>query len=130
MSALIIGDAQRQQIAKLRALAADNVMDPAAMVNVAQKDMAAYRQMMRTLSLEIPHGYIVTYSHERQPFGLARHISISVGRPHKMPHPAAVDMILDAFALHRAARNTGGSIDGDERQRTVLLVLRRQPWIR
>jgi hypothetical protein len=97
--ALIIGEVQKQAIAKLIALAAANVMDPAAMNNAAEKDMAAYRQMMRTLSVELPVGYIVTYSHERQPFGLARHLSVSLDQPNKMPHPAALDMILDAFRM-------------------------------
>jgi len=102
MRPLVIGAAQKEQIAKLRALAAENVMHPEAMKTAAAKDIAAYRQMMVELSIELPTGYLVTYSHEDQPSaGLYAHISISVEAPNKMPHPAAVDMILEAFGMQR-----------------------------
>src|SRR5262245_43532071 len=40
----------------------------------------------------IPVGYRVAVSVEEQPFGLARHISISVEKRGKTPNPAAVEM--------------------------------------
>jgi hypothetical protein len=62
--------------------------------------MAAYRDMMATLTLELPVDYRVTYTHEQQPHaGLCHHISISVNRPKKMPHPEAVGMILSEFGM-------------------------------
>ena len=102
MRALVIGAVQKQQIATLRALAAENVMDPEAMKTAAAKDIAAYRQMMTELSIELPSGFLVTYSHERQPdpsLGVVQHISISVDAPNRTPHPAAVNMILGLFGM-------------------------------
>jgi hypothetical protein len=100
MRPLVIGAVQKQQIATLRALAAENVMDTEAMKTAAAKDIAAYRQMMTDLSVELPVGFLVTYSHERcEPFGVMQHISITVDAPNRSPHPAAVNMILAEFGM-------------------------------
>lgn len=96
-----MGAVQQVQIDALRKLAAENVMDPEAMKTAIAKDIKAYRQMMAELSIELPNGFLVTYSHERHPdpYGAVRHISISVDAPNRAPHPAAVDMILEAFGM-------------------------------
>lgn len=100
MRPLIIGAQQKVEIAALRQLAAENVMDTEAMKTASVKDIAAYRQMMTELSIELPKGFLVTYSHERVPeLGVCQHISISVEAPNRAPHPAAVNMILDAFGM-------------------------------
>ena len=99
MRPLIIGAQQKAEIAALRALAADNIMDALAMDAAAAKDINAYRAMMADMSIELPHGFLVTYTLQRQPIGAVQHISISVEAPNRMPHPAAVNMILDAFGM-------------------------------
>lgn len=99
MEALIIGQKQREQIAELRAVAAATVIDPAAAQQTANADKAAFRDMMAMHSIVLPVGYCVTYSHENQPFGSARHISISVDRSRKMPSLQAVEMILASFDM-------------------------------
>jgi hypothetical protein len=68
MAALLIGEPERQKIAELIAVAAAGVMSPQRALDAANEDLAGYRDMMgRMLSIELPVGYYVTYSHERQP---------------------------------------------------------------
>jgi hypothetical protein len=128
MRALVIGATQRAQIATLRALAADNVMDPEAMKTAAAKDIAAYRQMMTELSIELPDGFLVTYSHERQPdptLGVVRHISISVERPNRTPHPAAVNMILAEFGMQPFDQSLGVWIEDVTATEKAINVVQR-----
>lgn len=79
IAALLIGEAQRKQIAELRDMAAANPLDPIQTQAAADRDMGAFRDMMKTLSIELPVGYFVCYSHERQPkAGLCHHMSNAV----------------------------------------------------
>jgi len=108
MPALIIGETQRQQIAELKAVAAANPQDPLSAQNAATRNIRAYRDMMATLSMELPIGYVITYSHDRQPkAGLCHHISISVRRARKMPGTEAVAMILEAFGMRPLEKSDG-----------------------
>ena len=108
MPALIIGEAQRQQIAELKAVAAANPQDPVSAGAAAARNMRAYRDMMATLSVELPVGYVIAYSHEKQPTaGLCHHISISVRRAKKMPGTEAVAMILEAFGMRPMEKSDG-----------------------
>ena len=112
MTALIIGDNERQQIAELKAVAAANPMDARSILDVAKRDLAAFRDMMQTLSVKLPVGYSVCYSQEVQPEAptptkLAHHISISVDRSGKLPSPEAVEMILEAFGLQPLKQSHG-----------------------
>jgi hypothetical protein len=109
MPVLVIGEAQRRLIAELKAFAAANPQDAISAKTVADRDMAAYRDMMSTLTLELPVGFVVTYTHEMQPkAGLCHHISISVRRPKKVPHPEAVQMILNEFGMRPLDDAPGG----------------------
>lgn len=99
MPGLLIGEDERQRIAEVRAFAAANVMDPFGSITAAARDMQAYRDMMAMLTIELPIGYHITYSHEQQPDGLCRHISVSVARAGRMPSTEAVEMILGAFGM-------------------------------
>lgn len=49
----------------------------------------------------IPSGFRCVYSHEEQPKGWMRHLSISVGLDGdgSWPHPAAVGMLMEAFGF-------------------------------
>lgn len=98
MSALLIGQAERDKIEALKALAADP-LDATEMIQLAKSDPLAFTKMMMGFTIELPSGFMVTYSLEKQPIGLVRHISVSVRRPGMMPHPAAVSMILEAFDM-------------------------------
>lgn len=120
MRALVIGEAQKQQIAELKAVAAANPMDAVRSKQTADKDMDAYRDMMRTLSIDLPVGYHVTYTHEVQPEAptpskLCHHISISVDRPNKMPSVQSVEMILEEFGLRPMQQSHGVWIENIDR---------------
>jgi hypothetical protein len=98
---LLIGPDERAAIALLKAHAATRIFDVKA-VTEAAGDMPAFRVMMRRFSLPLPHGYVVTYTHERQPdprLGVIQHISVSVDAPGKYPSTEAVEMILAAFGM-------------------------------
>lgn len=127
MRALVVGAVQKEQIARLRALAAENVMDPEAMKTAAAKDIAAYRQMMTELSIELPSGFLVTYSHERQPLGVVHHISISVDAPNRAPHPAAVNMILGYFGMQPFDQSLRVWIEDVSRTEKAINVVQRLP---
>jgi hypothetical protein len=51
--------------------------------------------------MEVPIGFKVVYSWERQPLplGWCTHISVSTATPGKAPHPAIVDAILLLFEI-------------------------------
>lgn len=102
---LVIGPEHRAQIAEIRAVAAASVLDCHAARATAAQDMAGYRDMMRMTSLELPYGYRVTYSHERQPCGICQHISISM--EWRLPAPPAVETILLAFGMRPASGSIG-----------------------
>jgi hypothetical protein len=99
MRALIIGEPERQAISALKARAATSVIDAAAAM---QGDPDKVRQENRSLTILLPRGFEVTYTHERQPSGLYHHLSVSVDQRDRMPSPEAVDMIMEAFGLEPA----------------------------
>lgn len=47
----------------------------------------------------IQHGYRVAYSVEEQPTGMCAHLSISVDKKGKLPHPVAVNEIAKEFGI-------------------------------
>jgi hypothetical protein len=49
--------------------------------------------------LNLPFGYRIAYSVEQQPIGFCGHLSISVDRPGRVPHPAAVEMLAAEFGM-------------------------------
>jgi hypothetical protein len=127
MRALVIGETEKAKIAELRQTAAANVMDAAAMRTASGKDIRAYRQMMEELSIELPRGFLVTYSHDRHPdpYGVVRHISVSVDRANRVPHPAAVDMILEAFGMQPIGESVSVWIeDVGKREKAINVVQR------
>lgn len=62
-----------------------------------------YKRTQASLRVELPVGYDVAVSYEDQPAGVCLHISVSVDSAAKgyMPHPAAIEMIMDAFGIER-----------------------------
>lgn len=99
---LIIGPDEQAAITLLKAHAAAHIFDAARVTEAATGDMPAFRVAMRRFSLPLPHGYVVTYTHERQPdptLGVIQHISVSVDAPGKFPSVEAVETILAAFGM-------------------------------
>jgi len=106
MGVLFIGPAECAAIAELKAIAAAGPLDPPRALLVAKRDMRAWRDYMKTLSVEIPFGYHVTFTHERQRLGLCAHLSASAGRPARLPSPAAIEELLSAFDMQSLAEST------------------------
>jgi hypothetical protein len=99
---LIIGPDEQAAIDLLKAHAATRVMDAETTAKAIAADAPGFRQMMRRFSLPLPVGFVVTYTHERQPdprLGVVQHISVSVDTPNKYPSVEAIEMILAAFGM-------------------------------
>ncbi len=109
MPVLIIGDAERENIKRVIEQARAH---PLPMSLIAQggtlddikelllRDRKPGFERPESAYVEFPGDYRAAFSIEEQPMGLCTHLSISVfGRRDKgqMPHPAAVQMIADAF---------------------------------
>jgi hypothetical protein len=102
MRALIIGEAQRQQIAALKELAAANVTPLRAVVALAKhfsNPTGAAPGYNVEFTIKIPDGFTVTYTHEQQRQCVCRHLSASVSASRKGPHPAAIAMLMEEFGF-------------------------------
>lgn len=47
----------------------------------------------------IEQGYRIVYSIEQQPIGWCRHLSVSVDDTNKLPHPAAIELLMEEFGF-------------------------------
>jgi hypothetical protein len=108
MSVLIIGDAERLQIAKLKAEASANPVRFEVVRQGAVGDTAVLHLKDRKPGIERPPSahmtfpgghYRAAYSVEEQPVGFCAHLSISVARKGKMPSLEAVQMIAEEFGM-------------------------------
>jgi hypothetical protein len=110
--ALIIGDDEREQIARAVAYAKAHPVSlavvskgidpdkPVAVMKLADRPAGFEREPV--LSVTFPGGFRAAFSIEEQPPGFCTHLSIGVeGRAKKgmMPHPLAVQMIAEAFGV-------------------------------
>lgn len=111
MRPLVIGEDEQKQIDELRAFAAATPRDAVASKAAADQNMAAFRDEAHTMTIHLPVGYAVTYTQEVQPKapppGLCHHLSVSVDTPHRMPNPAAVEMILELFRMRPLGESDG-----------------------
>jgi hypothetical protein len=104
MAGLLIGDEEREDIAKLCELAAAN---PVAMPGLAARlttetGKDAHRRQMTAQTIALPIGWLCTFSIETgHPCGVARHLSVSRSgvRPGLAPHPAMVAEIAREFGF-------------------------------
>jgi hypothetical protein len=105
MSVLIITDEQRGMIDAVIERAAANPVRWAEMEGkVAAGNKLVLPLKDRAPGLERPpsqhmmFGNVrVAYSHEEQPAGMFRHISASVERPGRLPHPKVMEVLCAAF---------------------------------
>lgn len=117
MRPLVINDAVRTRLRELDAKAAQNAMRAEDMVQLAtaisdgvteirlSPDLKGIWDMLqrnlRDFTTHLDHGFQVTLTHEGQPSpaGMCRHLSISIDRPGKLPHPAAIAMIMEEIGF-------------------------------
>jgi hypothetical protein len=93
MSALLLSPAVDQMLIGLREYAESHPMTMADVLRVIQGKLKRAGDNPEHVR-EVPVGYKVVLSVEEQPVGLCYHVSVSVSRPGKLPHPLAVDEIL------------------------------------
>lgn len=112
MSVLLIGATEQKQIKRLIAYATANPVRWDTIKDVAIGDFKPTLSLsdrtqkpgvVRPPSAHVILGNVrVAYSHEEQPAGMFRHISASVRRPGKHPHPMVMAVICEAFGFSQA----------------------------
>ncbi len=122
---LIIGTAEREAIAALIGKAATRVTPIRQVMRIAQARLRSARNPLNDdMTLLIPTGFQVTYTHEEQPRCTCRHISISlVAAPDRGPHPAAVQMLLDEFGFKNRLEELPFYVTQDDGGTTIIDVL-------
>lgn len=94
---LLIGFKEKEALDLLRQLAAEHPVDMlAVMERVKTPDgKAAHLRRMTRQTIEIPFGFMVTFSIEtNHPCGTCRHMSMSSPREGRLPTPEALRMIM------------------------------------
>lgn len=109
---LIIGASQRAALAELRAKANADPIDMADAIEVIKTPAgrAAHIDRMNRLSVSVPTAFMVTFSIERHPGGIMRHMSMSTARRGGSPTPAAVWMVCQELGYVGAARFDGCNV--------------------
>lgn len=109
MSVVIIGPREEKQIKAAIERATANPVPWETMKGVALDARTELKLKDRKPGIERPAsehlllGNVrVAYSHEEQPSGMFRHLSASVRRPGKLPHPEVMVMICEAFGFGKA----------------------------
>lgn len=129
MALLVIGPDQKAQIAALIAVAEAN---PVSLETVKRlvAAMEAGEELPAGLNdgmtIVIPHGYEVTYTHEEQPGGMCRHMSVAVIRPdnpNAMPSQAAMAAIMVGFGFVNDLRGCKIWVEEHPEKRTSINVL-------
>lgn len=102
MQALVLGPHERRKIQGLIAWAKENPISAERLQRTASGKERPIGDDPR-FALSLPFGYRCVFSYEEQPqAGLCRHLSISGARPGRLPHPAAVAVLMEAFGFSEA----------------------------
>lgn len=98
---LIIGQSQIAALAALRTLAARNPVDmPALMRRIETPEgKEAHMRQMDAQTIDIPLGFLVTFSIETVHGSVCRHMSMSSPRRGKVPTPEAVWMVAEQLGF-------------------------------
>ena len=115
--ALVLTDAIKKEIDAARAKARANptpwellrdhvVANDTATLDLADRKPGVEAITSRAVSVLIPAGFRAAISFEYQPAGLIRHLSVSVDTKGALPHPVAVDFLLQAFGFDVIEANT------------------------
>lgn len=94
---LLIGPEQKEALQALRRLAAERPVDmPPLMERLkTSHGKAAHLRRMSRQTIEIPFGFMVTFSIEfNHPCGTCRHMSMSSPVDGRVPSPSAVEMVM------------------------------------
>lgn len=102
MSALLLGEAERAALLDLRTRAEANPIDGLAAIERAKtpEGLRDHVQTMQGQSITLPPDTLVFFSVETgHPGGPARHLSVSDGRPGRVPSVEAISMIGELLGI-------------------------------
>lgn len=124
MRVLLIDDSIRAKIKTLIDYAEKNPFSMDELLDTHNKELAPAGDM-DGFSLQIPMGYMVVYSIEKQPMGKVRHLSVSVGTENKMPSQESVQMIMEEFGFKNKLLNCSVSIEEVSPVKKAINILER-----
>jgi hypothetical protein len=93
---LVIDPAVKDQIREIIALAHERPI-PLEVIQLLAAGEPMPQGLHDDFTLVIPMGFPVIYTHEVQPNGILRHMSMSVNLEGRVPHPEAVRMVMQEF---------------------------------
>ncbi|MES2712010.1 MAG: hypothetical protein V4653_10540 [Pseudomonadota bacterium] len=102
MTALVVGAAERAQLQELRERAAAAPVDMPRLVEWIKTDGGKRQHLaqMNRQSIPLPFGFMVTLSIEvGHPVGTCRHMSMSVLKDGRVPHPEALWMVAEQLGF-------------------------------
>ena len=95
---LVIDEAVRAKMRAVVALAEGRPI-PLEVLQVLARGEPPPSDLNADFTFDIPMGFTVTYTHEAQEKGLLRHLSMSVHRKGRVPHPVAVQMVMEEMGF-------------------------------
>jgi hypothetical protein len=129
MTPLVLGEEQHRVLAELRELASENPLQMQGLLEKLQDPnyKAAHMAHMSRQTVELPFGFMVTYSIEfGHPAGTCRHMSMSSPVKGRAPSPEAIDMVAELLGFvggYRACVTwLEDLVRGDGLQKAVNLV--------
>jgi hypothetical protein len=108
MNALIIGPEADDALTALRTLAHDHPVGMAVLMEALKHraGKAAHKIQMTRQTVEIPVGYMVTFSIETgHPGGTARHMSMSTAAAGRIPNEHAIWMVAERLGFTKGSEN-------------------------
>jgi hypothetical protein len=94
---LIIGEAERKKISDVVELAKLNPITAKDFPRSRPDDLKRWKLKLNTFTLDLPVGYVVTYTQELQEYGLCHHISVS--NDHGIPVLGTMLLLCDFFGM-------------------------------
>lgn len=95
---LIIDNAVKARIQEIRALAEERPI-PLEVNTLLEAGKPIPKGSYDDFKVRIPMGFSVIFTHETQPKGLLKHLSMSVDLAGRVPRPLAVQMLMDEFGF-------------------------------
>lgn len=99
MIPLVIDEKVRADIQRVKEYASKNVVSLETLKGLMAGQGLPLPGDKEEFSLCVPMGFKVVYSHEEQPHGVCRHLSISINVEGRVPHPQAVIMMCQEFGF-------------------------------
>lgn len=118
---LIIEQPERDEIKRVREYAERHPLSLEDMQRAVARGVAIGDDPNFTCELRM--GFLVTFTVEQQPFGLSRHISVSVAKPECWPPPSAVELIMAAFGFRGGVAEAVAVYSEDARRAINVIEL-------